>query len=166
MDKVAVAVVLALSLVAVSVSAGHGGPAPITIEKVYEAGLIGDVWGVSWADPAFNPVTEDGAVDVAYVVFDVPKPEGADHAPTVQIRLQDRVVEGAVGAEFDLCLDKEECPEIKADFCGESEPRSVGQADRIAIEIHGPLNQQWSCPDSENEVGGVHGDISATFSWD
>lgn len=165
MDKVAVAVVLAVSLAALSVSADHGGPAPVVIERTYELGLIGDAFGVTWTDPAFDPVTEDGSADVAYVLFDVPQPEGADHPPTVQVRVEDRVVEGAVGAVFDFCIDQQDCPEVGYDFCGESEPLTVG-LDRFGVRIHGPVNQQDECPGSDNDVGGVHGDITATFSWD
>lgn len=173
MDKVALALVLTVSLMAATVSAGHGAPAPVVVERTYEAGLVGGIFGVSWADPLFEPVTEDGSVDVAYVVIPIPKPEGATHSPTVQVSLEDRVLDGPVAGALPWCVDpdREHCEDIgPIEFCGTSDVLDVDRVsdspDYLAVRVYGPYGQPWVCPDSDNKVGGVHGDLTATFSWD
>lgn len=165
MDRTAVAFLVALSLVAVTVSAGHGEPAPVTVEKVYEVGLLG--YGISWEHPLFGHLTEDGSIDISFTFFKVPNPEGATHPPTVQLRIEDRVVDGDVAMAVRICHGHGCDEDIPPDyFCGESPPLPTDSEDFVLVRILGPLAQSSECPDSDNQVGGVHGTVTATFSWE
>lgn len=171
MDRTTVAILVALSLVAVTVSADHGEPAPITVEKVYEVGLIGDVFGFGWNHPIFQHVTEDGSASIALVGFQVPHPDEATHPPTVQVQIDDRVLEGDVAGKLLLCVSGP-CPDShnNPEFCGTSEAvpvdAEVSDPDWIAVKIYGPVGQDRLCPDSDNPFGGIQGTVTATFSWD
>lgn len=165
MRKKTMALVLGLLVVGTSVSAGHGGPEPITKEKIYEVGLVGLLMVASWNDPVFSNVTEDGQLDAGGVAVWTPKPAEADHPATVQVEVQDRIVDGPVAGAITFCGEDGSCPDIgPVFFCGESPPTQV-KAEIVFVHVFGPLHQEQQCPDSDNAIGGVHGTVTARFSW-